>query len=403
MRPFPTALGALAVAALLVCAPAAPAAAKKIPKGPSGSAFYSPPKKLPKGAHGTLIRARRVSSKSPVAVPGAARTTLVLYRSRAVRGGATAVSGLVSVPRGKPPKRGWPVISYAHGTSGIADRCAPSRDTGKGAVHAYHAYVFPLLTRWLKAGYAVVRTDYEGLGTPGEHPYLIGRSEGRAVLDMARAARKLDKRIGRRMIVAGHSQGGHAALWAGSMARSYTPELSLRGTVAYAPAANLADQVPLATALTTPGGGLSGLVATIVRGLDVARTPRNATSVLSDVALGLYPRTLTECTPDLAADGSFGGVAPAALLRTGADQTGVIAALRSNGPERLRFGRKPVRIDQGAADGTVLPPFTLSLVQKLKANGAKSLTYRSYKGVDHGGIVQKAARTSTTWIARRLR
>jgi hypothetical protein len=38
----------------------------------------------------------------------------------------------------------------------------------------------------------VVQTDYEGLGTPGTHPYLNGPSEGRRVLDMVRAARRLD-------------------------------------------------------------------------------------------------------------------------------------------------------------------------------------------------------------------
>ena len=71
-----------------------------------------------------------------------------------------------------------------------------------------------MLGRWLKAGYAIVRTDYEGLGTPGDHPYLIGRSEGHSVLDAARAARKLDSGIGKRVVIAGHSQGGQSALWA---------------------------------------------------------------------------------------------------------------------------------------------------------------------------------------------
>jgi len=398
MRSVPAALAVLATVALS----AAPAAAT-VPSGPSGDAFYSPPAPLPAGTHGAPLYARTVSPSSPTAVPGAARTTLVLYRSTAVRGGATAVSGLVSVPKGKAPKGGWPVVTYAHGTSGIPDACAPSRDPGTGGLHAYHAYVFPLLTRWLKAGYAVVRTDYEGLGTPGEHPYLVGRSEGRAVLDMVRAARALDPRIGKRTIVAGHSQGGHAALWAGSLARRYTPELSLRGTVAYAPASNLADQVPLATLLTTPGGGLSGLVAMIVRGLEVAGTPADAPAVLSDAALAFYPQTLTACVTALGAPDSFGGLAPAALLRAGADQAPIVAALRANGPETLRFGRSAVLIDQGDADTTVLPPFTLSLVQKLRTGGAKALTYTTFKGVDHGGIVGKAAVSSTAWMAKRLR
>lgn len=391
MRSVPAALTACTAAMLLAGPAPAPAFA-------ADAAFYAPPSQLPAGGHGTLIRSQRVPATDPTALPGASRTTLVLHRGA----GSTVVSGLVSVPRGKAPRGGWPVVTYAHGTSGIADRCAPSRDDGSSAVSGYHRYVFPLLTRWLKRGYAVVRTDYAGLGTPGEHPYLVGRSQGAAVLDVVRAARRLDRRVGKRLIVAGHSQGGHAALWAGSMARSYTPELQLRGTVAYAPASNLADQVPLAKALTGPGGGLSALIGMIARGLDVATDLAPAT-FLSDTALGLYPATLQDCVGDLAAPASWGGVAPAALLREGADLTPLVAALRANGPETLRFGKKPVWIGQGDADGTVLPPFTQSLVQKLRAGGATALTSRTYAGVDHGGIVKSAAKGSTDWIAKRLK
>ena len=107
----------------------------------------------------------------------------MLYRSTSPTGAPIAVSGTVAVPKGNAPRGGWPVITWAHGTTGIADACAPSRANVLGG------YDNPLLNRWLQAGYAVVRTDYEGLGTPGDHPYLIGVSEGRSVLDMVRAAR----------------------------------------------------------------------------------------------------------------------------------------------------------------------------------------------------------------------
>ncbi len=79
--------------------------------------------------------------------------------------------------------------------------------------------------------YVVVATDYPGLGTPGPHPYLIGESEGRAVLDSVRAARAIEKaHAGKRFVVWGHSQGGHAALFAGELARRYAPELSSSGS-----------------------------------------------------------------------------------------------------------------------------------------------------------------------------
>ena len=166
-------------------------------------------------------------------------------------GKAVAVSGTVSIPKGKAPKGGWPVITWGHGTTGIADACAPSRDSASNPAHGSIDYAYPLLQRWLKAGYAVVRTDYEGLGTPGDHPYLIGRSEGYSMLDMVRAARKLDKHLGKQVIIAGHSQGGQAALFAASLAPKWTPELKVRGTVALAPVSHLGRAAPAA-------GGVQG-------------------------------------------------------------------------------------------------------------------------------------------------
>ena len=92
------------------------------------------------------------------------------------------------------------MITYAHGTTGSADTCAPTRGYDAGTLVSY---AYPLLKRWLKAGYAVVRTDYEGLGTPGVHAYLVGQSEGRSVLDAVRAARKLEPRLSKRFVIAG--------------------------------------------------------------------------------------------------------------------------------------------------------------------------------------------------------
>ncbi len=258
------------IALLLAALLAAPASAQ-VPTGPAGDAFYAPPPTLPAG-HGTPIWQRRLGG--PVALKSAKRNRLVLYRSTGLDGSAIAVSGTVAVPKGKAPKGGWPVISWAHGTTGIADACAPSRSNALGG------YDHTLLNRWLKAGYAVVQTDYEGLGTPGDHPYLIGVSEGRSVLDIVRAARKLDRRIGKRLVVAGHSQGGHAALWAASLQRKWAPELTLRGTLAFAPASHIGDQAALLRALDQPSG-VSGLAALILRGIDIARPDLNVQAVLS--------------------------------------------------------------------------------------------------------------------------
>jgi pimeloyl-ACP methyl ester carboxylesterase len=264
------------------------------------------------------------------------------------------------------------------------------------------AYAAPLLQRWLRAGYAVVRTDYEGLGTPGAHPYLIGRSEGRSMLDMVRAARRLDRRIGRRVVLAGHSQGGHAALWAASLARRWTPELRVRGTVALAPASHIGEQAALLRSLTAPGG-LTGLVSMIIRGLDVAEPGLGVSSGLSERAAALYPRTLTECLGELGSPGSFGALAPSEVIRPDVDVAPVVAALNRHDPDALRIPTH-VRIQQGTADTTVFKAFTDPLVADYRRRGVR-VSYKTYEGVSHGGVVTDArsARDATRYIRSRLR
>src|SRR6201991_3585269 len=314
----------IVLAAALLAAPAT--ASAKVPPGPAGTAFYTPPATLP-STHGDPIWARTLTGGATLSA--AKSNTLLLYRSTAVNGTPIAVSGTVSIPKTKAPKGGWPVVTWAHGTTGIADACAPS-------IAGNTAYDEPLLNSWLKAGFAVVQTDYEGLGTPGEHPYLIGVSEGRSVLDMVRAARKLEPKIGKDMVVAGHSQGGHAALWAGSLAPKWTPELKLRGTLALAPASHLGEQGALLQALTSPSG-LSGLAAMIVRGVDIADPQLNLQSLLSDQAKALYPQIDEKCLGDLSKPDSFGGVAPANLFVPGANLNPFLAALHDIDPETVKI------------------------------------------------------------------
>ncbi len=362
---------------------AANTAAAMVRTGPSGLAFYHPPRSLPDG-HGTLIWARNAGGLVPLA--NAASTKLVLYTSLAPGGKPTAVSGSVSVPKGKPPKGGWPVISYAHGTTGIADVCAPSRNHEGDPAQAYISYVDPQLNAWLAAGYAVVRTDYEGLGTPAPHAYLIGATEGRSVLDIVRAARELDPSIGKRFLISGHSQGGHAALFAAGEANGYVPDLALRGTVSYAPASHLKEQASLLPALTSPSS-LTALATLIVKGATIASAPSApiyASALLSDQVLAYYPLVNQLCLSDLSAPSRLGGIAPSTMVRSGADTTALFKVLARQNPAVTTTA--PVLVAQGDADTTVFKQFTDLLVNQLNGAG-DNVTYSVYPGVNHGGIV----------------
>jgi pimeloyl-ACP methyl ester carboxylesterase len=364
-------------------------------RGPTGLAFYSPPSNLPSGPHGTLIWQRPAGGLVPLT--SAAHTKLVLYTSRTPQGSEDVVSGSVSVPKGRPPKGGWPVITYAHGTTGSADICAPSRVHNGAPAEGLITYVDPQLNDWINAGYAVVRTDYQGLGTPGPHPYLIGKSEGRSVLDIVRAARDLFPGISNRFLIAGHSQGGQAALFAAGEASSWTPNLKLKGTVSYAPASHLLTQAKALPALTTPSS-LTALATMIVQGTTTASANVDPNKLLSPQVKQFYPLLNQTCLPQLSQTRRLGGIAPADML-TGANKEPIYRVLDAENPDVTT--NAPVFLAQGTADTTVFPQFTTQLSHELKGLGDQ-VRYQMFHGVDHGGIVSAAEPDVLPWLEQRL-
>src|ERR1700722_5715876 len=192
------------------------------------TAFYRAPPSAVAGAPGTLIRQESIDG-----APLGAKTYRVLYRSTGLDNKPILVSGVVIVPPGDPPPGGRPIVAWAHPTSGIVPRCAPSL-----AIFLFQQ--IQGLRSFIRDGYVVAATDYPGLGTAGPHPYLVGTSEARAVIDSVRVAGRLPGAGGgKRFVVWGHSQGGHAALFTGLIAKIYAPEVELLGVAAAAPATDL--------------------------------------------------------------------------------------------------------------------------------------------------------------------
>jgi hypothetical protein len=157
----------------------------------------------------------------------------VLYRSQQSSGENTFSSGMIFIPNGNAAGKPRPVVAWAHGTIGMGNQCAPSRINNPTANITW-------VEDMLAKGWVVVATDYTGLGTDGIQHYLIGEDEARDVINSVRAARDISEAdAGNTFAVWGHSQGGHSALFTGSEANKYAPELKLVGVVASAPAAEL--------------------------------------------------------------------------------------------------------------------------------------------------------------------
>ncbi len=371
------------------------ATAAKTPKGPSGDAFYQPPEELPSG-HGTPIWKR--GAQPIVRIDGARYTRRILYTSRSTQGEKIAVSGSISIPPGEPPSDGWPVISYAHGTTGLADVCAPSRDYKGGLASSAITYVNPQLEAWIDAGYAVVRTDYEGLGTPGQHPFLVGKSEGRGVLDIVRAAARMDDRIGDRFLIAGHSQGGHAALFAAGLADSWAPDLELRGTVSYAPASHLLTYFDFLPTFTDPSS-LSAYATMALVGTSTANQGIDPAAILNPEPENKLPLIDGLCNPQLGGPGRYGQFAPSKLVDPNAKTALLKQVLAKNNPDVVTD--QPILLAQGSDDTTVFPLVTDLLNGELVASG-DSVDYMIYDGVGHGDIVAAAEPDALAFMKDRL-
>jgi pimeloyl-ACP methyl ester carboxylesterase len=197
--------------------------------------FYDPPSPLPTGQPGDLIRTERIDA---YLVPGLrlrARAWRILYQSTTATGEPTAVSGTVLLPRGKTRVRS--LVGYAIGTHGIGDAAAPSRLLPRG-----YEWEAGMMAMALARGWALAITDYQGLGTPGDHTYMVGRALGPNVLDAMRAARALAPdelpEDGPAAII-GYSEGGAAAAWAAQLQPTYAPDVSLSAVVAGAAAADV--------------------------------------------------------------------------------------------------------------------------------------------------------------------
>lgn len=367
---------------------AAPSSAALEPTdAPEGDAFYEPPTDLG-SAHGALIWDR--PSDGAAVLPGATNTD-ILYTQRGVTGDLVGTSGFLAVPEGDAPDGGWPIVAWAHGTTGLADTCAPTRDDDPGAVYPPRD---ALLNSWIQAGYAVVATDYEGLGTPGDHPYLDGKSQGRAVLDAVTAARELDDTLSDAVVVAGHSQGAHAVLWAAAIAPSYSSDFTVKGTVAIAPPSHLSAQVGLLD--TQTDSGATATVASILRGAEVIDASLDAESLLSAKGAALYPEIATTCLRDLAAPDSFGGLPLNQLTKPGADIAPLTTILDANDPGTTVINGS-ILLAQGTADTTVISLFTDLLADELTTNGA-DVDYETYPGATHGSVLTKAKPDITAYL-----
>ncbi|WP_144756344.1 prolyl oligopeptidase family serine peptidase [Curtobacterium pusillum] len=374
----------------LVLATAAPASAHGL-----GATAPTADDGIPRGA---------VVSAVPLAadwVPAnAATSTRIEYLTSDVHGRAALSSGLVYTPEGSPPPGGWPVVSWAHGTQGIADACAPSvsgpYDRDRDVAYLEH---------WLGRGYAIAASDYAGLGTAGEHAYLDAASVAHNVVDMVTAAHNTTDRtptpdddLASAWVSVGHSQGAGAAVAAGRWATSFGgPDLAFRGTVGTGTPARIAESIlPLG-----PGNPaepvdphVTAYVTYMLNGIRLVAPQLDA--VLGETGREALRLGREQCLAELSASledvplGSF-------FEQPLASDPSLVTAVRSYLAMPESGFDRPVLLAHGTADVDVPYAVTAAWAADLVEAG-EPVRFRSLPGVSHADTIAAALEDTTAFV-----
>jgi hypothetical protein len=323
-----------------------------------------------------------------------------------VDGGRREVSGAFFVPRGTPPENGWPLISLAHGTTGIGHDCGPSRQPD------LMGYA-PMIQSFLADKYAVAVTDYEGLGESGSHPYLEPRTAAFNTIDAVRAMRAISATVSARWITVGYSQGGQAVWAANELNSYYGNDLQLQGSVALAPAANLTGIADLVSSgsLTDEQRALFPLG---IVGFARYNPDLDPDSFLHGSA-GYFRALLSRCEPTDSQESTGRQIEAPVLWRTVVGRLRDANDVKPSTPQDVATLRdaarrvalpqrpldKPMLVINGEDDAQALPDWVRSAVARSCALGAQ-IQYLQIPKTGHNDLVPKAADTMERWIADRF-
>lgn len=349
------------------------------------TAFYDIPSPLPPGTPGELIRSRPATDYT---LPTGVHAIRILYHSRSAPDKDTAASGVVLLPAGSPPEGGWPVIVWAHGTSGVARICAPSmmKDVYYGAD----------LFSMLRAGFAVVAVDYAGLGTEGPHQYLSADAEANDVIYGEKAAHAAVSHLSPRWVVDGHSQGGGAA-WSVAQREGALRDPDFLGAVSVAGTVNMGWLIRYLA-----DNRSDAFYAVFVAYGIKARFPQfNVADVLTAPALAQYRAMTTEGCWDYGYATQLSDLLGSSPVKPTFPEN---AWVRKFVGANSAFEHRPMRpllILAGGADQSVAPQSIQEVVAKACRLGYR-LEFRSFPGLDHDPVMEKSIPFQLSWIRGRF-
>lgn len=368
------------------------------PYGPSPTATADPafydvttldPAAIAGAEPGDVLRSEPVETTGPLAGTAGWR---ILYRSTIAEDSPAVVSGMVLAPTGPPPPEGRPVAAWAHGTTGIADRCAPSA-TGNLFYDDYGAQA----RRLLDQGFVVSATDYHGLGTPGVHSYHVSDELALATIDSVAAAHRLDEvgPLSSSWVVIGHSEGGLAALTTDQRSEGALAGLVYRGAVVAAPSARLGSLTSVMFGVPE-GRGYGALLLEAAAELDPTLDPAVA---LHPAAAAREPLLTHGCWEE--AVPGFDDLDESQMLASSAVAVRLGEVLDTCCTSDAGAAVGPLLVVHGEDDEALPPALSADLVDGLCSAGV-AVQYRTYPGASHDGVLAASADDTARWLEDRL-
>ena len=337
--------------------------------------FYDTPHPLPAGKPGELIRSEPFDEYE---LPPEVSAVRILYHSRSASGEDVAASGVVLIPsEQKPPAGGWPVIAWAHEATGVARVCAPSlmRNVGHG----------PFLSMYVNLGYAVVATDYTGLGTNFRNAFMDAQSNATDIIGSVSAARAAMPHLGVRWIVMGEGEGSLAAVTVAEK-QNEIHDAGYLGSIAIS---GLADAKEV-FAHSTQGSASSVFLA---YGIKTVYPQFQVTDMLTEKALALYQEVGQNC-------GETGIVGQAAeALRPGWENNEFVKQYFARNTLGQTQARGAILVISADADRTV--PVVAPVIARMCKQGDR-VQWERYPNLEPGRVIGDSARDQITWIEARF-
>ncbi len=342
--------------------------------------FYDTPNPLPAGKPGTVIRSEPFDEYD---LPPGVSAVRILYHSQSAAGNDVAVSGVVLIPDETPPAGGWPVIAWAHESTGVARACAPSLMR-----NLHHG---PFLSMYVNLGYAVVATDYAGLGTSFRNAFSDILSNATDVIDSIPAARAAVPQLGSKWVAMGDNDGALAVLGVAEL-ESDTRDPDYLGSIAISGVADAKDRYE-----QVARGPSHNMLAFLAYGISTVYPRFQVNDMLTEKALPVYRQIGQGC----ANTGTIPEVSAADMLKPNWESNEFVKQFLARNTLGQKPAYGPLLVISGEADSAVPIVMTAQVVARLCKQGDR-VQFEKYPGLDSGRVIGGAVRDQIAWIQARF-